>query len=82
MCTGLSIFWCARNSDLTYWSPHFGGEVFAVGAQEAAVEEDGWQEGHWFWAGAAGYARGGCEEAEGGTHFEGVWWGSCGCVGC
>lgn len=41
-----------------------------MGAQQAAVEEDGREEGHWFGFGAAGYAAGGCEEAEGGTHFE------------
>ena len=49
---------------------HFGGEMFAVGAQEAAVEEDRGEEGHWFGFGAAGYAGGCCEEAEGGTHGE------------
>lgn len=47
---------------------HLGGEVLAVGAQEAAVEEDRGKEGHGFGFGAAGDAGGGCEEAEGGTH--------------
>jgi len=49
---------------------HFGGQVFAVGAQQAAVEQDRGEEGHWFGLGAAGYAGGGCEEAESGTHGE------------
>jgi hypothetical protein len=43
-----------------------------VGAEEAAIEQDGREEGHWFRSRAAGYARGRCEEAEGGTHFEGA----------
>ena len=47
---------------------HFGGEVLAVGAEEAAVEQDGREEGHGFGFGTAGDAGGGCEEAEGGTH--------------
>lgn len=51
---------------------HLGGEVLAVGAQEAAVEQDGREEGHGFRARAAGDAGGGCEEAEGGAH-DGRW---------
>ena len=49
-----------------------GGEVFAVEAEEAAVEGEGWEEGEGGWACAGfegdGGGGGSREVAEGGSH--------------